>query len=176
MTTAASDPQIVPRQPASLPALRADAQGVGRRPGVRPRRQHQARLRRPVATLHRLVRRGGVAVDAGGPTHRGPLPGSACWLRRHHRHPAPGHLRHRQGPPVGRPLTPRSGPGRARLSERMGKAFGQAPVPGRCSHRRRAGRDPDHRRPAPPSRPRHRNAGAGRRARPRRRGPGGGAV
>ena len=32
------------------------------------------------------------------------------------------------------------------------------------------------RRPAPPSRPRHRNAGAGRRARPRRRGPGGGAV
>ena len=43
--TTASDPQIVPRQPAAAPALRAADQGVAC-PGVRPLRQHPARLRR----------------------------------------------------------------------------------------------------------------------------------
>ena len=42
MTTAASDPQIVPRPPAGKLALRAADQGVASAPGVRPRRQHPA--------------------------------------------------------------------------------------------------------------------------------------
>ena len=49
MTTAASDPQIVPHQPAAAPALRAADQGVADALESRPLRQHQARLRRPVA-------------------------------------------------------------------------------------------------------------------------------
>ena len=40
--------------------------GRGRRPGVRPLRQHPPRLRRPVAVFHRLVFRPGAA--AGVPT------------------------------------------------------------------------------------------------------------
>ena len=51
MTTAASDPQIVPRPSASMPALARRRPGCGRRPGVGPLQQHQARLRRPVAHL-----------------------------------------------------------------------------------------------------------------------------
>ena len=61
--TAAGDPQILPRQPSALPALRAADQGVADalESGVRPLRRHPPRLRRPVASLHRLVRRGGVS-------------------------------------------------------------------------------------------------------------------
>ena len=120
--TVISDTQIVP------PALRCAGParrrpGRGRRPGVRPLRPHQARLRRPVAHLHRLMRRGGVAVDAGGPPHRGPLPVSARWLRRQHRHPAP--RRHRQGP-----RAPLPGPGRQRSAEGLVSPVGQAPASG----------------------------------------------
>ena len=61
MTTTASDPHIAPYQPAAAPALRAADQGVAEGPGVRPLRRHPPRLRRPVASLHRLVRRGGVS-------------------------------------------------------------------------------------------------------------------
>ena len=51
MTTAA-DPQIVPRPPTAAPALRAADRGVASAlESVRPLRQHQARLRRPVAVV-----------------------------------------------------------------------------------------------------------------------------
>ena len=55
MTTAAST-QIVPQEPASLPALRAADQGVAEGPGGRPLRQHQPGLRDSVAPLRRVVR------------------------------------------------------------------------------------------------------------------------
>ena len=67
MTTAASDPQIALREPASLPALRIADQGVASALESLLSGQHPPRLRRPVAFVQRLVRRGGVAVDAGGP-------------------------------------------------------------------------------------------------------------
>ena len=71
MTTATTGPPIVPRRPAAAPARRAGRRGRGRpgrgrRLGVRPLRQHQARLRRPVAFVQRLVRRDGPALPAGG--------------------------------------------------------------------------------------------------------------
>ena len=74
MTTAA-DPRIVLRQPPSAPALRAADQGVADALVGRPLRQHPPRLRRPVATLHRLVRPGGIARPAGGSSHRCSLHG-----------------------------------------------------------------------------------------------------
>ena len=55
MTTVASDPQTVPRPTAAAPALRAADQGVAEALVGRSRRQHQARLWRPVAVVHRLV-------------------------------------------------------------------------------------------------------------------------
>ena len=63
VTTTASDQQIVPHHLPSAPALRAADQGVADalESGVRPLRRHPPRLRRPVASLHRLVRRGGVS-------------------------------------------------------------------------------------------------------------------
>ena len=102
MTTAAVSLQIVPESPPSAPALRAADQGVADALEVRPLRQHQARLRRPVATPHRLVWRRGPPLTAGRAAHRGPLSGGSRRLRRHHRHPATVHVCHRQGPPVGR--------------------------------------------------------------------------
>ena len=81
----AGAPQIVPRPSAAVPALRAADQGVADGPGVRPLRQHPARLRRPVAHLHRLVRRGRPAFHAGGASHRGALPGRPRRWRRQHR-------------------------------------------------------------------------------------------
>ena len=62
MTTSA-DPRIVLRQPPPSSALRAADRGVADalESGVRPLRRHPPRLRRPVASLHRLVRRGGVS-------------------------------------------------------------------------------------------------------------------
>ena len=44
MTTVVNKPQIVPRPPAAVPALRAADQGVADALEVRPLRQHQARL------------------------------------------------------------------------------------------------------------------------------------
>ena len=49
--------------------------GRGRRPGVRPLRQHQARLSDPVEAFRRMVRRDGPALPACRTPHRCPLPG-----------------------------------------------------------------------------------------------------
>ena len=136
------------------------------RPGVGPFRKHPPRLRRPVAALHQLVRPGGPARPAGGTPHRGPLPGGPRRLRLHYRHAAPGHLRHRQGPPVGRPRLSRPGPGRARSAAGLGASAGPAPASGRRPHRRRAVRNPAHRSETPRPRPRDGDPRAGRRARP----------
>ena len=174
--TTTTDAQIVPREPVILPELRACRPGRGRRPYVRPLRQHRARLRRPVAHLRRLVRRGRARVPAGGAPHRGPLPGRPGRLRRRHRHAAFGHVSHFESPRVGEAGIALPGPGRARLPERMGPSAGQAPAPGRRPHRRRAGRDPAHRRPAQEARPRLRNAPAGCRKGEVRPGPGRRAV
>ena len=121
MTTAA-DTQIVP---VSRPLRRAARRrpGRGRRPGVGPLRQHPPRLRRPVAHLHQLVRRGGSFCSAGRAPHRGPLPGRPRRLRRQHRHHAPGHLRHLQGPRVGEAGIALPGPGRARLLKGWGRSL-----------------------------------------------------
>ena len=73
--TTAADPQIVPRQPASLPALRVADQGVASALESRPLRQHQARLWHTMGIAHRLVRRGRPRVPAGGAPHRRPKDG-----------------------------------------------------------------------------------------------------
>ena len=59
-----------------------------------------------------------------------------------------------KAPRVGEAGIARPGPGRARLSEGMGKTTGQTAAPVRRPHRRRAGRDPAYHRPAPKARPR----------------------
>ena len=56
-----------------------------------------------------------------------------------------------KGTRMGRTTNRPAGTGRARGVEGMGPAVGQAPAPGRRPHRRRAGRDPAHRRPTPPA-------------------------
>ena len=86
MTTAASDPQIVPRPPASLPELRAADQGVADALesvlSDNTRRVYDAQWR----IFTELVRRGGPLRSAGRAPHRGPLPGRPRQLRRQHRH------------------------------------------------------------------------------------------
>ena len=146
------------RVPAGPPRCRP---GRGRRPGVRPLRQHQTRLRLPVAHLPRLVRRGGSAVPTGGAPHRGPLPGRPRQCRRQHRHHAPGHQCHLESPRMGEAGIALPGPGRARLFKGMGKTTCEATASVRRPHRRCARRHPPHRRPAPQARPRLRNARAG---------------
>ena len=81
--TVISDTQIVPRPPPVPPGAARRRPGRGRRPGVRPLRQHQARLRRPVEAFRRMVRRVGPALPAGPTPHHGPLPGGPRRLRRH---------------------------------------------------------------------------------------------
>ena len=135
--------------------------GRGRRPGVRPLRQHPARLSNPVAALRRLVRRDEPTCPAGRASHRGPLPGCPRRLRRQHRHPAPGHLRHYQGTRVGGSRIALQGSWGTRLFERMGTSVGEAPAPGRRPHRRRARRDPAHRSETPCPRPRRGDVRAG---------------
>ena len=65
------------------------------------------------------------------------------------------HVSHRQGPRVGEAGIALPGPGRARLFEGMGPSPREAPAPGRRPHRRRAGRNTAHRRPAPQARTRY---------------------
>ena len=160
MTTVAGA-QIVPSQPASVPELRAADQGVASSLesvlSNNTRRTYDAQWR----LFRRLVRPGGSHTPARRAPHRGPLPGCPRQRRRLHRHPAPGHLGYRQGPPVGEAGVALPGPGGARLSPRMGKAPLETPAPVRGAHRRRPGRDPAHRSPAAPARPRLRDGGAG---------------
>ena len=66
MTTTASDQQIVPHHLPSTLVLRAADRGVASAPGVRHLRKHQARLRRPVAVVQRLVWRRRPPIPAGG--------------------------------------------------------------------------------------------------------------
>ncbi len=91
MTTAASDPQIVPRRPGRADALESVLSDNTRRVyGAQWRLfvdwWDSVGLRSLPAEPLTVARY--LAVRAG---------------RRHHRHPAPGHLRHSQGPRVGRP-------------------------------------------------------------------------
>ena len=85
---------VVPREPDSLPELRAADQGVALIPGSRPLRQHPPHLRRPVATVRRLVR--------GGETHRpcrpSPSPLPVTW--------PPGRAPAHPSPPCGWPRRP----------------------------------------------------------------------
>ena len=57
------------------------------------------------------LRRRGPALPAGRVVDCRALPGRPGRCRRQRRHPAPGRLRHRQGPPVGRPRVPCRDPG-----------------------------------------------------------------
>ena len=151
MTTAVVSTQIVPQEPASLPGpaappTRGVADALESVLSDNTRRVYGTQWR----LLHRLVRRDGSAVSAGGAPHRGPLPGRPRRLRRQHCHHAPGHQRHRQGPRVGEAGIALPGPGRARLFKGMGQTPCQTPAPVRRPHRRCARRHPPHRRPAPP--------------------------
>ena len=102
MTTTAG-PDIIPGEAEYLPALRAADRGVADALesvlSDNTQRVYAAQWR----FVPRLVRRRGPARPAGRSTDRGPLPGRPGQCRRQRRHPAPGRLRHRQGPPVGRP-------------------------------------------------------------------------
>ena len=119
MTTAASD-QIVPRPSASMPALRAADQGVA----DALQSVLSDNTRRVYAAQWRLFKHW--CADVGLPS----LPAQPLTVARYLAaransgasvaHPAPGHVRHRQGPRVGEVGVPLSGPGRARLFERMG--------------------------------------------------------
>ena len=110
MTTTASDSQIVPRPPTSSPALRAADEAVADALESvltdNTRRVYGAQWRlftdwcdemglRSLPAEPLTVARY-LAVRAG------------C---RQYCHPAPGHLRHRQGPRVGRPTSPPAGTG-----------------------------------------------------------------
>ena len=135
--------------------------GRGRRPGVRPLRQHQTRLRRPVAHLPRLVRWSAFCQPPNSYTTS--WDSTAMW--RQHRHPAPGHVRHYQGTRVGGSRISLQGSWGTSLFERirMGKTAGQAPAEGRRSHRRRTGCHTAHRSETPCApRPRHGDAPASR--------------
>ena len=77
MTTAASDPQIVPRPPAALPALLAADQGVASSLesvlSDNTRRVYGAQWRLFTDWCGDM----GLTLPAGGAPHRGPLPGRA---------------------------------------------------------------------------------------------------
>ena len=175
MTTIAGT-QIVPVEPAFLPALLAADRGVASALesvlSDNTQRVYGAQWR--ILTgwcdevwLTSLPRRA---------PHRGPLPGRPGQCRRQHRYHPPGHQRHLESPRMGEAGIARPGPGRARLSEGMGKTAGKTPAPVRRTPRRRAGRDPPHRRPAPQARPRLRDDRAGVSKGQVRRGPGRRAV
>ena len=171
--TAAADPQIVPRQPAAAPALRAADQGVADALEAvlsdNTRRVYGAQWRIFTGWCDEV----GSHISPRRTSHPGPILGRPGQCRRQHRHHAPRHQRHRQGPPVGRPGISLPGPWRARSAEGLGPAAGQAPAPGRRPHRRHPRRDPAHRSETPCPRPWHRDPRAGRRARQVRPGPGG---
>ena len=101
MTTAASDPEIVLRESAAAPALRAADQGVADALesvlSDNTRRVYAAQWR----IVQRLVRLevGLPSLPAQPLTVARYLAARAGWRR--HRHHAPGHLRHRQGPRMG---------------------------------------------------------------------------
>ena len=78
MTTAASDPQIVPRPPTSSPALRAADEAVADALesvlADNTRRVYGAQWRLFTDWCDEV----GLQSMPAEPTHRGPLPGSAC--------------------------------------------------------------------------------------------------
>ena len=97
MTTTASDPHIAPYQPAAAPALRAADQGVA------------DALESVLSDNTRRVYGAQWRIFTGWCDEVGlcslpaePLTVARYLFRRQRRHPAPGHLRHHQGPPVGR--------------------------------------------------------------------------
>ena len=162
MTTAASAPQIVPRPPASVPALWAADQGVASSlESVLSDNTHrvygtQWRIfagwcaevgltslpAEPLTVARYLAARAGSGASIA--TMR--LATSAI---------AKAHEWAKLEFPCGDPGV------RASLKG-WGRASCETPAPVRRPHRRRPGRDPPHRRPAPPARPRHRDARAGR--------------
>ena len=89
MTTTASA-QIVPQEPASLPALHAADRGVA----DSLESVLSDNTRRVYGTQWRLFTywcdNVGLAALPGEPPHRGPLPGRPRQLRCKHRHHAPG--------------------------------------------------------------------------------------
>ena len=98
MTTIASDPQIALREPASLPALRIADQGVA----SALESLLFGSTRRVYGVQWRLFNDWcdlvGLRALPAVPLTVARYLAAPRRLRRHHRHPAPGHLRHRQGP------------------------------------------------------------------------------
>ena len=135
MTTAA-DPQIVPRPPPSAPALRAADQGVADALesvlSDNTRRVYGAQWRLFTDWCDSTW----ACVPAGGPTHRGPLPGRPCQFWRQHRHPAPGHQRIAKAHEWAGHESPGRDPGVREALKGWGR-LGQTPAPGRRPHRRR---------------------------------------
>ena len=110
MTTAAGDPQIVPRQPASSSRSCAPPTGAW------PTPWSPSSPTTPAASTRTQWRfftdwcdEVGLAFPAGGAPHRGALPGRPRQFRRQHRHPAPGHVAPSPRYTSGRP---RESPGR----------------------------------------------------------------
>ena len=144
-----------PQQLPSIPVLRAADQGVAETltSGLSDNTHRSTRLSR-VCSPNSVATWACASCRRISP-HRRPLPGRPGRVRRQYRHPTPRHQRHLEGPRVGEAGIALPGPGRARLTERMGKAACQAPAPVRRAHQRHTGCDPAHRHPAPPSRSRH---------------------
>ena len=98
MTTAASDPQIVPRQPASLPELRAADQGVADSLEAvlsdNTRRVYGAQWRLFESWCGDVDLRALPAEPLTVARYLAARAGSGASIA----HPASGHLRHHQGP------------------------------------------------------------------------------
>ena len=106
---------IMPREPASLPALRAPPTGAWPTPWSR------SCPTTPAASTPLSGASSPAGVAPRRASHRGPLPGRQGQRRRQYRHPAPRHVRHLENPRMGKAGIPLPGPGRARLSEGMGR-------------------------------------------------------
>ena len=176
MTTAASDPQIVPRSRPSMPALRAADQGVADALqsvlSDNTRRVYAAQWRifenwcdsvgLPSLPAQPLTVARYLAVRAGDGAAVATLRLATSAIAKVHEwagHDSPGRDR-----------------GVREALKGWGRRSGQTPASGRRPHRRRAGCHPAHRSETPCPRPRLRNGRTGRPARPFRPGPGGRAV
>ena len=162
MTTVVSDPQIVPRPPAALPALRAADRGVASALesvlAGNTRRVYGAQwrlftdwcadvgLRSLPADPLTVARYLAVRANAGVSVATLRLAASAIAKAQQ----LAGHE------------SPCRDQGVRASLKGWGRAAGQAPAAGRRPHRRRTGCHTAHRRPTPPPRPRPRNGRAGR--------------